>query len=97
MAVGTDVLLAVAFLAAVAFAFVLAKALRNWVFELSPSEWGFTVLMTYSLGVLTAAWWDGDGTLMLLSLIPVFLALVWWIYRLFRRHQVSALRAQEVV
>lgn len=94
MAAGTDLLLAIAFLAAVGLAFVLAKALRNWVFELSPSEWGFTVLMTYSLGVLTAAYLDGDGTLILVALIPVFLALVWWVYRLYQRHQVSALRAR---
>lgn len=95
MAAGTDVFLAVAFLAAVGFVFVLAKALRNWVFELSPGEWGFSFLMTFSLGVLTAAWWDGDGTLILLALIPVFLAIVWWVWRLYRRHEVRALRAQE--
>ena len=95
MAVGADLLLAVAFVAAVGLIFAVATALKNWVFELSPREWGYSVILTFSLGVLTAAYLDGDGTLELLAMIPIFLAVVFWIARLWRRHQVHAIRASE--
>ena len=92
MAVGADLLLAVAFIAGVFLIFVVAVALKTWVFELSPREWGYSIALTFSLGVLTAAYLDGDGTLELLSIIPIFLAIVWWIARLWRRHQVRSVR-----
>jgi len=95
MAAGTDVLLLVAFVAAVGLLFAVAAALRSWAFELSPREWGYTVILTFSLGVLTAAYLDGDGTLELVGMVPIFLAVVWWVARLWRRHQLSSMRASE--
>ena len=95
MALGADILLAIAFVAAVGFIFIIATALKNWVFELSPREFGYSVILTFSLGVLAAAYLDGDGTLELLAMIPIFLAVVFWIARLWRRHQVRAIRASE--
>lgn len=95
MAVGADLLIAVAFVAGVFLIFVVAVALKTWVFELSPREWGYSIVLTFSLGVLTAAYLDGDGTLELLAMIPIFLAIVWWIARLFRRRQVRNLGTSE--
>ena len=95
MAPGTVLLLLVAFVAAVGLLSAVAAALKNWVFELSPREWGYTVVLTFSLGVLTAAYFDGDGTLELLGMVPIFLAVVWWVARLWRRHRVRSMRAAE--
>ena len=95
MAPGTVLLLLVAFVAAVGLLFAVAAALKNWVFELSPREWGYTVVLTFSLGVFTAAYFDGDGTLELLGMVPIFLAVVWWFARLWRRHRVRSMRAGE--
>ena len=95
MAPGTALLLLVAFVAAVGLLFAVGAALKNWVFELSPREWGYTVVLTFSLGVLTAAYFDGDGTLELLGMVPIFLAIVWWVARLWRRHRVRSMRAGE--
>jgi hypothetical protein len=95
MAFGADLLLAVAFLAAVGLLFTIATTLKNWAFDLSPREWGYSVILTFSLGVLAAAYLDGDGTLELLATIPIFLAVVWWIARLWRRRQVRSMRASE--
>ena len=95
MAPGTVLLLLVAFVAAIGLLFAVAAALKNWVFELSPREWGYTVVLTFSLGVLTAAYFDGDGTLELLGMVPIFLAIVWWVARLWRRHRVRSMRAAE--
>ena len=94
MAPGADLLILIAFVAAIGLIFMVATALKNWVFELSPREWGYTVILTYSLGVLTAAYLDGDGTLELLATVPIFLAVVWWVARLGRRHRVRSLRAE---
>ena len=77
-------------LAGFVFLLVIWAALRNWVFELSPNEWLYTLVLAFALGVFAAAYVDGDGLLLLLSLIPIFLAIVWWIARLVRRHQVRA-------
>jgi len=93
MALGADLLLAVAFVAGVFLIFVVAAALKTWVFELSPREWAYSVVLTFSLGVLSAAYLDGDGTLELLAMVPIFLAIVWWIARLWRRHQTRSVRA----
>ena len=95
MAPGTVLLLLFAFVAAVGLLFAVAAALKNWVFELSPREWGYTVVLTFSLGVLTAAYFDGDGTLELLGMVPIFLAIIWWVARLWRRHRVRSMRAAE--
>ncbi|MHB8430191.1 MAG: hypothetical protein ACYDDZ_06625 [Acidimicrobiales bacterium] len=95
MALGADALLVVAFVAAIGLIFMVAMALKNWVFELSPREWGYSVILTFSLGVLTAAYFDGDGTLELLAMIPIFLAFVWWVARLWHRHNVRSMRAAE--
>ena len=95
MAPGTALLLLVAFVAAVGLLFAVAAALKNWVFELSPRDWGYTVVLRFSLGVLTAAYFDGDGTLELLGMVPIFLAVVWWVARLWRRHRVRSMRAGE--
>ena len=95
MAPGTVLLLLFAFVAAVGLLFAVAAALKNWVFELSPREWGYTVVLTFSLGVLTAAYFDGDGTLELLGMVPIFLAIIWWVARLWRRHRVRSMRAGE--
>ena len=77
-------------LAGFVFLLVIWSALRNWVFELSPNEWLYTLVLAFALGVFAAAYLDGDGLLLLLSLIPIFLAIVWWAGRLIRRHQVRA-------
>ena len=92
---GADILLVVAFVAAIGLLFAVAAALKNWVFELSPREWGYTVVLPFSLGILTAAYLDGDGTLELLGMVPIFLAVVWWVARLWRRHRVRSIRAGE--
>ncbi len=93
MALGADLFLVLAFLAAVAVIFMVATALKSWVFELSPREWGYTVVLSFTSGVLLAGWFDGDGTLEFLSGLVIFLAFVWWIARLRRRHQVRQVRA----
>lgn len=95
MALGADLLLAVAFVAAVGLIFAVATALKSWVFELSPREWGYSVILMFSLGVLAAAYLDGDGILELLATVPIFLAVVWWVARLWRRHQARSMRASE--
>ncbi len=95
MTVPTDLLLAFAFLAAIAIVFLVGTALKSWVFELSPTEWGYTVVLSFSVGVLAAAFLDGNGTLELLAMIPIFLAVVWWAWRLWRRHQVRTVAASE--
>ena len=96
MAAGSDLFVLIAAVAAIAFIFILANALKNWVFELSPREWGYSVILTFSLGVLFAGWIDGDGTLELLAGLVIFLAFVWWLARLIRRHQArTAAKAAE--
>jgi len=96
MAAGSDLFVLIAAVAAIAFIFLLATALKNWVFELSPREWGYSVILTFSLGVLLASWLDGDGTLELLSGLVIFLAFVWWLARLIRRHNArTAAKAAE--
>ena len=92
---GTVILLLVAFVAAVGLLFAVAAALKNGVCELSPRDWGYTVVLNVSLGVLTAAYFDGDGTLELLGMVPIFLAVVWWAARLWRRHRVRSMRVGE--
>ncbi len=87
MPLGELLFVAVAFLAAAAFLFAIATAMRNWVFELSPREWGYSMLLAFAGGSLLVAWWDGDGTVELLSGLVIFLAIVWWAYRLSQRHQ----------
>jgi hypothetical protein len=81
-------------LAGFVFLLVIWAALRNWVFELSPNEWLYTLIISFALGVFLAAYVDGDGLLLLLSIIPIFLAIVWWIGRLIHRHRVKTARAQ---
>jgi hypothetical protein len=93
MAVGSDLFLVVAFLAALSVLFMVATALKRWVFELSPREWGYTVLLAFTFGVLLAGWFDGDGTLEFVSGLVIFLAFVWWVARLWRRRQVRQVRA----
>ena len=92
---GAGVLAEIA-LAVAGFVFLLViwAALRNWVFELSPNEWLYTLVIAFALGAFAASYVDGDGFLMLLSLIPIFLALVWWIGRLIHRHRVKTARGQ---
>ena len=82
-------------LAGFVFLLVIWAALRNWVFELSPNEWLYTLILAFALGVFAAAYIDGDGLLLLLSLIPIFLAIVWWVGRLIRRHQARAANQAE--
>ncbi len=86
MPFGTDLALVLVALAGFVLLLVIWVALRNWVFELSPNEWIYTLVIAYALGAFTVAYLDGDGFLLLLSLIPIFLAVVWWIARLWRRH-----------
>lgn len=93
---GTDLLIALAFLAALGVVLLLAKMARNLVVQLTPGEWLYTVVLTFSLGVLAAAYLDDDGTLMLVALIPVFLGIVWWVYRVVRHHRVHTAEAQGV-
>jgi hypothetical protein len=93
---GTDVLIALAFVAALGVVFILAKAARHLVIALSPGEWLYTVILTFSMGVLAAAYLDGDGTLMLVALIPVFIGIIWWIARALLRHQGRTTQAQGV-
>lgn len=93
MALGADLFLVLAFLAAVSVIFMVATALKSWVFELSPREWGYTVVLSFTFGVLLAGWFDGNGTLEFLSGLAIFLAFVWWAARLWRRHQIRQVRA----
>jgi hypothetical protein len=81
----TALLVLVLFLAALALVFIVAKALKNWVFELSPGQWIATVILTFSLGVLLAAYIDGNGTLLLLAAVPISIAMVWWVVAAARR------------
>lgn len=92
--IGASLLIALAFVAAVGLAFVLGKALSNLRIQLSPGEWGYTVVLSFSLGAFLVAYLDGDGTLELVALIPAFLGIVWWVWRLWRRHPHSQLRAR---
>ena len=89
-ALGTPLALVFVAVAGLVTLLVIWAALRNWVFELSPNEWLYTLVLSFALGVFTASYLDGDELLLLLSAIPIFLAIVWWIARLFRRHQVRA-------
>jgi hypothetical protein len=89
----TVLLVLVLFVAALALLFIVAKALKNWVFELSPGTWVATIVLTFSLGVLLAAYVDGNGTLILLGATPVAIAFVWWIVSAARRS--SSRRAVE--
>ena len=81
-------------LAGFVFLLVVWVALRNWVFELSPNEWIYTLILAFALGAFASAYVDGDGFLLLLSLVPIFLALVYWIGRLLRRHNARRAQAQ---
>ena len=94
--IATDLLIALAFLAAIGVVFILGKAFRSLVVQLTPGEWLYTVILTFSLGVLAAAYLDDDGTLMLVALIPVFIGIVWWIWRVLRRHRAGTAQAQGV-
>ena len=76
------------------FLLVVWVALRNWVFELSPNEWIYTLVIAFALGSFLSSYVDGDGLIMLLSLIPIFLAIVWWAGRLLHRHRVRSARAE---
>ena len=78
------------------FVFLLVgwTALRNWVFELSPNEWLYTLIISFALGVFFEAYLDGNGLMMLLALIPLFLAMVWWLGRLLHRHRVRSAAAE---
>ncbi len=83
-------------LAGFVFLLVVWVALRNWVFELSPNEWLYTLVLAFALGAFLSSYVDGDGLIMLLSLIPIFLAIVWWAGRLLHRHRVRSARAEGV-
>ncbi len=89
-AVGPDLGILLVALAGFVMLLVIWVALRNWVFELSPNEWLYTLIIAFALGVFTASYLDGDVLLLLLSLIPIFLAVVWWIARLCHRHRVRS-------
>jgi len=93
---GTDVLIALAFVAALGVVFILAKAARSLVIQLTPGEWLYTVILTFSMGVLAAAYLDDDGTLMLVALIPVFIGIIWWIARVLSKHRARKAQAQGV-
>lgn len=90
MAAAETILLVVAFVAGLAVVFLVATAVRKWVFELSPREWGYSMILAFSLGALLVAYLVGDALLELLSMVPIFLATVWWISRLWHRHEINA-------
>ena len=81
MTPATLLLILVAFLAAIALVFVLAKALKNWVFELSPGTWVATIILTYALGALTVAYMDGNWNVVILAAVPIVIAIVWWVVK----------------
>jgi len=85
-ALGPDLALLIVALAGVVFLLVIWVALRNWVFELSPNEWLYSLIFSFALGVFVASYLDGDAELLLFSVLALFVAFVWWIVRLFRRH-----------
>ena len=89
------VLIAIAFLATMAVLFVIATALRKWVFELSPKEWGFTVVLSASLGALGTAYIDNDALIELLAGGVLAVAFLWWLVRLFWRHRARQEREEE--
>ena len=89
-AFGTPLALVFVAVAGLVMLLVIWAALRNWVFELSPNEWLYTLVLSFALGVFLASYLDGDEFLLLLSAIPIFLAVVWWIARHFRGHLVRA-------
>lgn len=85
-ALGPGLALLLVTLAGVVFLLIVWNALRNWVFELSPNEWLYSLVFTFSLGVFVASYLDGDAELLLFSSLALFVAFVWWVVRLFRRH-----------
>ena len=85
-ALGPDLALLLVALAGVVFLLVIWVALRNWVFELSPNEWLYSLVFTFALGVFVASYLDGDAELLLFSVLALFVAFVWWVARLLRRH-----------
>jgi len=89
-ALGPDLALLAVALAGVVFLLVVWVALRNWVFELSPNEWLYSLIFSFALGVFVASYLDGDAILLLLSIITLFVAFVWWVWRLFRRHSAKS-------
>ena len=95
MPFGPDIAILLVAVAGFVMLLVIWVALRNWVFELSPNEWLYTLVIAFSLGVFAASYLDGDTVLLLLSLIPIFLAVVWWVARLVHRHNVRSARAAE--
>ncbi|MGI0151982.1 MAG: hypothetical protein ACREC5_08615 [Thermoplasmata archaeon] len=86
MELGPDLALLAVALSGVVFLLVIWVALRNWVFELSPNEWLYSLVFSFALGVFVASYLDGDAILLLLSILALFVAFVWWVFRLFRRH-----------
>ena len=65
------------FLVALALVFVVARALKSWVFELTPSQWVASTVLTFSAGALLISILWGNGEFELLSAVPVALAVVW--------------------
>ena len=90
MPIGPDLALLLVALAGVVFLLVIWVALRNWVFELSPNEWLYSLIFSFALGVFVASYLDGDAELLLFSVLALFVAFVWWVWRLFRRHSARA-------
>lgn len=84
---GTILFVAIALLVAAALIFTIGLAMRSWVFELSPREWAFSMLLAFAGGVLLIAYVDGDAAAELLGGLVIFLAVVWWIYRLTQRRE----------
>lgn len=86
---GPSLALLLVALAGIVFLLVIWVALRNWVFELSPNEWLYSLIFSFALGVFVASYLDGDAELLLFSVLALFVAVVWWIFRLFRRHSAN--------
>ena len=90
MPIGPDLALLLVALAGVVFLLVIWVALRNWVFELSPNEWLYSLLFSFTLGVFVTSYLDGDALYLLLSSLALFVAFVWWVVRLLRRHSAKS-------
>lgn len=77
MTPATLLLILLLFLVAIAVLLVVVKAMRSWVFELTPTQWTATFILTFSAGALLVAVIDGNGEVELLSGLPIGIAIVW--------------------
>jgi hypothetical protein len=90
----TEALLALVFVMVIVVVYLVGKALATWHFMLTPLEWGASIVLSFSAGAFLVAYLWGNGTLELLAAIPVALAFIWWLVRLFWRSAASSSGAE---